>query len=144
MSDDIFNHYIQLMYFYRRLFKEVLGEITNLMGRNGLISMLRTGAQKYALIKLEQYDYAKQKFKTAIKFLLQLVKPEINIEENLISFNSCPFKLRFTNERPSLDEDIFCTLCLGFINGISLFFKRNPPRLVESRIRNSKQCKFIV
>jgi len=137
------DEYVQLMYFYRSFFKEIFGEAMDLMGRRGILAILRTSSLKYAKTKLENFSTAQKSFTTAVKLLLDLGRPEIYDEGSIVLLKRCPFKTRPTDEDPCLEEDVFCNICVGFLNGISSFFNFGPMRLVASRIRRSKSCQFI-
>ena len=141
MSDD---EYVRLMYFYRSFFREIFSEAMDLMGRRGVLAILRAAAAKFAEVKLDNYKVAQKDFNTAIRLMLDLGRPEIREEEGMVILKKCPFKTRPSDERPYIEEDVFCTICTSFINGISKYFNEKPRRLVESRVRKSKKCKFGV
>ncbi len=136
------DEYVQLMYFYRNFFKEIMGEAMGLMGRRGILAVLRTASRKYAVDKIDGYQAAQTGFQVAIKILLGLGRPEIHEEERTVVLRKCPFKTRPATGSMVLEEDVFCSICKGFINGICEYFKRPMMLLKESRIRKAKQCTF--
>ncbi len=134
--------YVQLMYFYRSFFKEIFGEAMDLIGRRGIMAILRVAARKFAESRIAKSKIAQTNFIDAIKTLMRLSKPEV-YEDGTIILKRCPFRARPSKESPNLEEDVFCGICAGFINGISANFNGPYIRLVESRIRKAKQCKFV-
>lgn len=139
MAED---EYTQLMYFYRSFFKEIMGEAMDLMGRRGILAILRVASKKFANSKIENYAVAQTSFETAIKILLNLGKPEMVNGGTSITLGKCPFKTRPGAGQQILEEDVFCSICKGFVNGVSEYFNMKPMILKESRIRRAKKCLF--
>ena len=54
--------YVHLMYFYRSFFKEIFGEAMDLMGRRGVLAILRASARKFAENKIVNYKVAQNSF----------------------------------------------------------------------------------
>ncbi len=137
------DEYVRLMYFYRSFFKDIFKESMDLIGRKGMIAILRTAANKYAKSKVKNTPASQKDFKTAILVLLELGRPEVHDgESEMITLKRCPFKTQISQEAQSIEEDIFCNICVGFINGLSESFKKKNLRISENRVRASKICKF--
>ena len=115
----------------------------DLMGRRGVLAILRVASKKFAESRIARSKIAQTNFVDAIQTLMRLSKPEIH-EDGTIILKKCPFRAHPSNEVPNLEEDVFCGICAAFLNGISANFKGPYIRLVESRVRRAKQCKFVL
>lgn len=117
----------------------------DLIGRKGMIAILRMAAHKHARNTVQETALGQKDFKTAIRVLLELGRPEVHDGENdLIILTRCPFKTQISKETQPIEEDVFCNICLGFINGVGESFKKKSLKLSSNHIRAAKVCKFEI